>query len=235
MLRKWGFTQHHFHQIIINMFKNFTTYINRKARFRLSRESGAGFTLIEVVFVLVIFLIIVGAAVDIFVSIIQHQKRILVEQELLNQTSYVTEYVSKALRMAVKSKNATCLTNRGYFYELTHCPNGTLEACNGIKFINQSDNDACLEFFLDDTTDPLNPVFSQIKNGGPAQNLLSDIFDINRVKFVINGNQALHATTSSDLVQPRVTMLFDVITKESKNPQQKIIQTTVSIRNLNAP
>ncbi|MBX4200989.1 prepilin-type N-terminal cleavage/methylation domain-containing protein [Candidatus Parcubacteria bacterium] len=194
-----------------------------------------GFTLIEVVFVLALFLIIIGVTISIFLSIVRHQKRILVEQELLNQGSYAFEYMSKALRMAVKDNDGSCLGGSGKIYLLTHCLNGTLDACQGIKFINQSDGNACQEFFLDDTTDPANPALSEIKNASSAQHLLSDAFEIKHAKFIINGDQTLHEIGGQDASQPRVTVLLDLKTKDINDPQEKIIQTTVSIRNLNIP
>jgi len=191
-----------------------------------------GFSLIELVVVLSIFLIIISVTVDIFISMVQQQKRILEEQELLNQTSYVEEYMSKALRTAVKDINGSCLGTIGYVYLLTHCNNGTLQACNGVKFINQSDNNACQEFFLDDITNPANPSLKQIKNGSLAQNILSDKFKIKYARFIVDGDKTLHFTFGSDLVQPRITILLDVQTQTGGILQEKIIQTTISQRNI---
>ncbi len=191
-----------------------------------------GFSVIELVFVLAIFLIIVGVTVDIFISMVQHQRRILAEQELLNQTSYVMEYMSKALRMAVKDTTGSCLGIIGFndktpVYSLTHCPIDPLKACNGVKFINQSDNNACEEFFL------LGGKLQQIKNNSPAQNILSDKFKIKYARFVVDGNQTLRFAAYGDLVQPIITILLDIQNPSVLNQQEKIIQTTVSQRNLN--
>src|SRR5438132_555205 len=106
----------------------------------LKTNMQQGFTLIELVVVLAIFLILVGAMVDVFISIVGNQKRILQEQEILNQASYVLEYMSTALKAAVKDPDGTCLGTAGYIYLLTHCDNGPSEPCNGIKFINQSNS-----------------------------------------------------------------------------------------------
>ncbi len=210
--------------------QNSSASVGRKVQIKRS----GGFTVIEVVFVLAIFLVIVGVSIDIFISIVRHQRRILAQQELLNQSSYVSEYLSKAIRMAVVDEGGSCVETPGGIYELTHCNNGPLEACEGIKFINQSDNNACQEFFLDRMAAP-EPGFFEIKNGAAAQRLLSDAFTINTLKFVINGNQALRDAGEEDLSQPRVTVLLDLKTKNTENPPQKTLQTTVSLRNLNIP
>jgi len=51
---KKGFTQHHFHSMIINMFANFITIKKHKRKFRLFSESGAGITLVEIAVVIFI-------------------------------------------------------------------------------------------------------------------------------------------------------------------------------------
>ncbi len=207
--------------------KMFITGINNKRQ--------EGFTLIEVVFVLALFMIIIGVTISIFLSIVHQQKRILSEQEMLNQGSYVFEYMSKALRMAVKDPDGSCLGEAGKIYVLTHCQSGTLDACQGIKFINQSDNNACQEFFLDSNDAAGGPALSEIKNDSGAQHLLSDTYEIKYAKFVINGDQAIYDAVAGDGFQPRVTILLDIKTKDSVDPLEKVVQTTVSIRNLNIP
>ncbi len=53
--------------------------------------------MIELIVVMAVFLLIIGGAVGIFISIIGSQRRLLYEQELLNQTSYIEEHISKVL------------------------------------------------------------------------------------------------------------------------------------------
>ena len=107
--------------------------------------------------------------------------------------------------------------------------------CKGIKFINQADNNACQEFFLDESVDPINPPLRQIKNGGSASNLLSDKFKIIHGNFILNGDRTVHTVAKTDLSQPKITLLFNMQTQTPDLLQEKIIQTTVSARNLNLP
>ena len=53
------------------------------------RQFKKGFTIIEMVVVMAVFLFIVGAAISIFISVIQNQRRVLAEQQTLNQISYL--------------------------------------------------------------------------------------------------------------------------------------------------
>ena len=66
----------------------------------IKEKKSAGFTIIELIVVMAVFLFVIGAAISVFISIIQHQKRVLAEQQILNQISYVEEYMSKSLRTA---------------------------------------------------------------------------------------------------------------------------------------
>jgi prepilin-type N-terminal cleavage/methylation domain-containing protein len=196
-----------------------------------------GFTLIELIVVMAVFLFIIGAAISIFISIVQHQKKIMSEQQLLSQTSYALEYMSKGLRMAKKSAGAAgeCGIPSGYIYLLTKPNNGFY---TGIKFINQSDNNACQEFFLD------NSVLKEIKNGLPLGGtaLSSTNLNINSIRFGINGHNGCHGAGCVDGAkwlanpvqpQPRVTIYLDIKAQGDSNQPIKKIQTTVSQRDIN--
>jgi prepilin-type N-terminal cleavage/methylation domain-containing protein len=194
-----------------------------------------GFTLIELVVVTAVFLFVVGAAIGVLISIVQSQRIVLSEQQLSNQISYVKEYMSKAIRMAKTETNENCLRDQtgadtdypGYIYLLTRYSTN-LARFKGIKFINQSDGNACQEFFLDDT-DPANPVLKELKNSvndSDAVAITSADLKINSVKFSINGSDGSASIPNSnsctissqcgasdqDTVQPRVTILLDVKT-----------------------
>jgi len=191
---------------------------------------------------IVIFLLVTGAVTTIFISMVRHQRQVLHNIQLLNQISYVEEYLSKAMRMAKKDENGTCIPE-GYIYLLTRPGPGFYR---GIKFINQSAGDACLEFFLDnavsgDTNTPL--VLKELKNSGnisDAVPLTPENLQIESVKFGINGGDGCYGgevcpdgVSQKDESQPRVTVLLSV--RIAGNPEEpvKTIQTTVSQRNLN--
>jgi prepilin-type N-terminal cleavage/methylation domain-containing protein len=194
-----------------------------------------GFTLIELVVVMAVFLFVVGAVIGIFLSVVQHQRKILSEQQLLNQISYVQEYMSRALRMAAADASGSCLgsSNAGYIYLLTRY-DSVSQVFKGIKFMNQSDNNACQEFFLD--TDG---VLKEIRNGASPVAITSSVLQINSVMFSINGSDGSAkgcvsanqcGASDTDAVQPRVTILLNV---SIPGETARTIQTTVSQRNLN--
>ena len=79
--------------------------------------------MVELIVVMAVFLFVIGAGMGIFISLIQNQRKVLAEQEVLNQLSYVEEYMSKALRTA-EVENEDCFKDfqgtdhPGYIYLL---------------------------------------------------------------------------------------------------------------------
>ena len=189
-------------------------------------KNGPGVTLIELVFVLAIFSIIIAITVSIFISIIQQQKKILVEQELLNQINYVVEYIGRQSRMAILDTTGSCLGNSfmTYNYLLTHYDAST-SFYQGIKFI--SDDNNCYEFFID--TDG---ILKEIKNASTSQNILSDKFKIKYARFIINGDKTLQGAPQNNSVQPRITFLLNIQIQTSAGLKEEIFQTTISQRYL---
>jgi prepilin-type N-terminal cleavage/methylation domain-containing protein len=121
-----------------------------------------GFTLIEMLTALMMFAFTVIAVSGLFISSIRSQKRMLASQELSNQTSYVLEYISRALRMAKRSTGACIPTGESYE-----------QIPNGIKFIDHDNN--CTEFYLD--------TGGQIKKGTLA--LTSSFLNVKRFDIEI--------------------------------------------------
>lgn len=175
-----------------------------------------GFTLIELIVVVSVFSIIVLTASVLFVSLVQQQRRALSQQELLNQTSYVVEYMSRALRMAKKDTAGTCLGATDLNYKLT--PDNY-----GIKFINHSNNDICQEFFWDSGDKRL----KESKDGGVTSlPITSESLQVNYFKIKLSGESDV------DTLQPRVTLSMEIQSEGFSDQPKKQIQITVSQRNL---
>ena len=187
-----------------------------------------GFTLIELLIVLALFVFIIDATVSIFVSIVHHQKRVLADQELLDQANYVLESISNSLKMAQEDKIGNCLYRDavhypGYFYILTHRDSNS-GFYQGIKFLNA--NGMCEEFFLDNDGQ-----FKKSNNVNLPQNVISGKFNIVYARFLINGDKTVAGASKSALMVPRVTMVLNIQHQTEGNLQGKVIQTTISQRN----
>lgn len=192
---------------------------------KIKNQKSSGVTIIELIVVLAIFLIIMSATVSIFLSIIQHQKRILIDQESLNQISYATEYISRSIRDSVVDETGSCIESSGNIYLLTHY-NSLDGFYEGIKFISK--DNTCQEFFLD-----IDGILKEVKDSQPWQNIISSKFNIKYVRFILNGDKTLSSASENNTIQPRVTMVLNIEIQTDSGLQEKIIQTTISNRNLN--
>lgn len=208
----------------LNTFKLISNFKLQTSNFKEDK----GVTLIELVVVLAVLTVIIGVVVSIVISVIGQQRRVLAQQELLNETSYVQDYISRLAHGAVQDTTGSCLgvSYAGYDYLLTHF-DSIAGIYQGIKFITK--DNVCQEFFLD--TDGL---FKEVKDGQAPQPLLSDTFTVKYARFIINGNKSLIGASSADTVQPRVTFSLNVQVSIDNVLQEKIIQTTISQSNLNA-
>jgi len=187
-------------------------------------NENRGITLIELVVVLAVLSIVISTITGIFVSFLKQQSRILSEQEFLNQTSYTLEYIVRSVRTANQDTVGNCLGNTSYYYILTRF-DATASAYQGIKVL--SGDGVCHEFFLD--TDGL---LKEIKDGQSAQPILSGKFDIQYIRFIINGDKSISSVSLTDVIQPRVSVSLSVKELNGEN-QYKVIQTTVSTDTLN--
>ncbi len=186
----------------------------------LKKNYQAGITIIELVVVLAILFIILSTVTSIFLSFMVQQRKILQNQELLNQSAYAMEYMGRTTRTAAADTAGTCLSHVGDVYNLTNL-NATTSLYQGIKFLR--DDGICQQFFLD--TDG---ILKEIKNGATAENMVSSKFTVKYIGFLINGNKNLQLANQTDLTKPRVTIIFDVKIGTDTAQQEKIIQTTVS-------
>jgi len=210
-----------------------------------------GFTLIEVIVVMAVFLFVIGAALGIFISIILQQRNILAQMELLNEVSYIQEYVSKGMRMAAKDLNGDCLGSdyAGWSYLLTK-PNSDTSSSNhnfymGIKFLNQSElnkknEPTCEEIYLD-TDGVLRETKDGASDGTLPIPLSSSKYIINSIRFGIDGYTGSSVSgpigdqDSSYFVSPpqaKITILMNVGLIGNTQVPAMNLQTTVSQRNI---
>lgn len=176
-----------------------------------------GYTLIEVLISVLVFSLISGAAFGVFALALRVQKYSLASQQLLAQTSYAMEYMSRAMRMA-KRDDMGCIDGSNY-----DNPGGDTSR---IKFLDYKGE--CLEFFWEDTSKQLK--VNRWKDGArifDAVELVSDDFEIvSPLNFEISGDEP------GDNSQPRVTIYMEIKGKSTGYQPKIKIQTTISQRNL---
>ncbi len=194
--------------------KNFFR-VNLRIYPRKSASTNKGFTLIEILTAITVFSIIIASALGIFIGGLRGQRRALASQQLLDQTSYVVEYMSRSLRMARKELNApNCLSQNGLNYELINRPNE-----KGIRFITYKGE--CQEFFLDTLSSRL----KESKDGNENY-LTSEKLEVTSFKIGPSSSW-----TQADDEQPRVTFLLKIKAKQPIYFPEIKLQATVSQRN----
>jgi len=175
-------------------------------------KKNDGFTLVEIMVATAIFSIVIAISIGLFVSSIQAQKYILNYQQLLSQTGYTMEYMSRSLRMA-KKDNGSCV-NGNYQVPLSN---------DSIKFLNNN-NGECWRFYLYSNG---NEKKLMVERNGKSYNLTSNNLRVNKFRVSVIGDSSGH--------QPKVTIFLDIQGVKSVAghfPRIKI-QTTVSQRDLN--
>ncbi len=188
------------------------------------RSFLSGFTLIEMMVAVTIFVILITAFTGFFIRVIQMQKRVSDSQEMIGNISYNLEYMSRAIRMARKDMEGLCLTTAGKNnnYE-------TNEERSRIRFLNYENR--CQEFFLEN---------GRLKENRSTDNS-SDNFQpplpLTQVGLDVISFQLGPSVSwgQDDLLQPSITFLLEAVSKgQIHDPQLRIkVQTTVSQRNLN--
>jgi prepilin-type N-terminal cleavage/methylation domain-containing protein len=187
---------------------------------KIKKINHKGFTLIEILVGVAIFTILMGAAVNFFVSSLEAQQKASISERLLDNVSYAMEYMSRSLRMAVKAKDDSCIP-AGTNYLVP--PGG-----KSIKFIDYHND--CWEFYKDDIlNDAKNySLVAHKLQGDKKYYLTADFIDI-VFKATVLGDG------TSDTLQPKVTLFLEAKGKKSRKPELQPtikIQTTISQRNL---
>lgn len=161
-----------------------------------------GFTLIEMMVAVAVFAFVVTSASGLFAFSLKIQRRSIAYQQLLDQTSYLTEYISRAVRMAQKDSNGACTGTAKLNYAF-------IDQC--LRFRNYKNQ--CQRFCLEGTR-------LKDENG----NYLTS-GDLSVLSFGVS----LSGQSQGDNIQPKAELFLDIQGKENS---RIIIQTAISQRNL---
>jgi len=172
-----------------------------------------GVSLVEMLVAAVVFSIIFAASTGVFVSAVKIQKYNLNQHELLDQSAYAIEYISRALRMARTAENNLCIST-GENYQVT-------VGKDRIKFVNYKGK--CQEFYWDTSSKQIKVAGDEFTGNIP---LTSDKYTVNSLSFTLAGG------VGGDDLQPRVTFFVDIESEILGDKPRIILQTTISQRNL---
>ena len=212
-------------------YKNGFTLLNNFTKSKIAAKRHlTGFTLVEVLVSITVFVLVMGVATGLFVHVLQNQRKVLAYQELLDQTSFVMEYMTRGIRMAKKQRTATdpiaCFDAGfvGHNYQIvspSHLKFIRWDHLQGVagEFI-------CYKFYLDNVNHRL------MRKRGVATStpLTSPELRVTALRFKVIGD----GIEPGEQIQPRVTIVLEVEGREydpGKRPKLHL-QTTVSQRDL---
>ncbi len=183
-----------------------------------------GFTLIEMLMTVFIFSIVFGSASALFVSAVRNQSRALASQQLLSETSFIMEYMGRAMRMAVKDDigGVDCIPSGNRVNYAT-----TTSGVGGIRFRNYLNQ--CQEFYKDCSSDICR---LRERKGANDNFLTSPNLDVLAFYIIEDIDMPTAGWSQDDTLQPRVTFFLEIKKAGTGNQPKIKIQTTVSQRRL---
>jgi len=187
----------------------------------MKKLNQKGVTLVEIMVTIAIFSVVFGIISGLFASSIGAQRRTLASQELLSQSSYAVEYMSRQLRMAhYEDQDAVdecTATNSSYVMQPS-----------GLKFLNYQK--CCINFYTLNgrLVQQVIPQSSCTELEAGTSYLTSEDFDVEEF------NSRLIGKPDYDR-QARITIYLRIKGKGVHVEEQPVIeiQNTVSQRNLN--
>ena len=177
--------------------------------------------MIETLVSIVLFGFISVILVNIFVSSIKSQTRILQNQELMEQSSYSLEYMGKLLRMAKKDESGDCTGTVGANYGVG------IDSITFLAYDSKEEEYRCRQFLLEsEAIKEKRSSDETAANLGSALAITSSKVRVAGVTFGVTGD------SGSDTIQPKVTIAINMESDISVNPPKIFIQTSVSQRQL---
>lgn len=184
--------------------------------------NNKGFTLIEAIVSIAIFIAISSTLAEIIVISIQNQIKITATQKMFTEAALSLDKMEKELRMAKKDANGSCVGTASKNYNVSGsaitflyndqvsglyiCKKFTLEDKRIKEYVSTNDTSASL---------PQNGV-----------NITSSLINIDYLSFGVEND------VPNDFFQPKVTIALTVSPKDIENQTPIKFQTTISQRRL---
>jgi prepilin-type N-terminal cleavage/methylation domain-containing protein len=174
----------------------------------MNKNRPKGFTIIEMLVSTAVFVMVVSISMSTFVFALRAQRQSLATQDLLDQTSYAVEYMSRALRMAKKDLTGVCIPAKTN-YQLISDASGFVQQIKFLSYQNQ-----CQSFIWENNQ--LKEDKDGVVNSLTSENVAISWFDAE-----------LAGETQVDNIQPRITFSWCALGKENSSI---VIKTAVSQR-----
>lgn len=183
----------------------------------MKKRRQRGFTLIELLISMLIFIIIVGGVVNVLLTSITFQQRIMADQKMLAEISFTLEYMSRTLAMAQKDTGGTCIS-------VNHNYEGSTSTIRFLNFDNE-----CQEFLLEG-----NAIKERIANSSSSSHLPLTPSSLTSGNIIVTNlvfDRAESTWSSPANNQSKVVISLKV--KPKTGDSDLSLQTVVSQRRLN--
>ena len=177
-----------------------------------------GFTLIETVVALGIFIAISAGLGEVISVSIQNQVKIVTMQNTFSQAIFSLDKIEKELRMAKKDLSGSCVGARERNYNVT--PSGSIT----FLFLDQDLGLKCKKYTVEGGQIKEYISENTTSTFTTGINVTSSLYSVNSLRFILTGD-----TSSQDNLQPKITILMN-ISNDYLSPMN--IQTTISQRRL---
>lgn len=173
-----------------------------------------GFTMLEVIVATTIFSIAVSSLSALFLVAVRTQRNVLAQQDLIDNTRYALEHMSRQIRMAKRDETGFCVGDANSSFTA---------GGNSLTFIDYRGD--CL------TYDTVGEKIRVKVGSATAIDLSSQNIRANSLYFEVMGRSAY------DGQQPRVTIYLDAEASGAtpETSPKILLQTTISARNIDTP
>ena len=177
------------------------------------------FTLVETLVSITLFGMVSLILINVFMTSIKTQSRILFSQELIEQSSYALEYMGTKIRMAIADNTGDCVGTQNVSY---------VTGDNSIIFLAHdpvNDEYLCRKFFLENQSIKEMVSTDNTATFGSSSVITSPSFVVDKLNFV---------ATQPAYTQPRVTIMIEAskIEQDGVATSKITVQTTISKREL---
>jgi len=176
------------------------------------KNNKSGFTLIEMVVAISIFVVVVFLLSEVFSTVLSGQRRSITQQDTQENMRYIYEVIGKEIRQAKRSDTDCYASGLNRVYNTN--------ATNDILYFKNKAGD-CVSYFLKDD-------YLIISRGGKVASTTPIFLKISGLSFKVIDNNIVSAPSR---VQPRVTLKMRA---ESRNQALDntilYMQTTISSR-----
>ena len=198
----------------LERLKSISQYFIRQCK-ASKQNSLTGFTLIEAITSTFIFSILIIVISGIFALFINFQRKAFNIQQVVENTNYILESMAKEIRMAT-----------GFVNTFDGCSASDISL--GFRHPTNPDpsvTNGSIEYYWNSTDGTLHRV---LKGNGQELDTIVNTSTVKFTKFIF----CKTGLAGGDNLQPRITIIATVVSKESSQQAIFNIQTTISPRNL---